>query len=91
MEQQTTKGLEPSRPGWEDLETLVLGKIQEFVQALLEEEVTALLGRAKSARREPLDAPPGWRNGHGKPRRVALTSETITVRRAAGARAERTL
>jgi transposase-like protein len=81
MQEQTTKRPEPSRPGYADLEILVRGKIQEFIQALLEEEVTALLGRAKSVRREPVDTPPGWRNGYGKPRRLALTSGTITVRR----------
>jgi transposase-like protein len=56
-------------------------QIQRWLQALLEEEVTAQLGRAKSARRDAVDAPPGWRNGHGKPRRLALTCGTITVRR----------
>ena len=40
-----------------------------------------LLGRATSARREAVDATPGYRNGHGKPRRLTLTSGTITVRR----------
>lgn len=81
MKEQTTKHPEASRPGYADLETLVRSQIQDFIQGLLEEEVTALLGRAKSARREPVDAPPGWRNGHGKPRRLALTSGTITVQR----------
>jgi len=45
----------------------------------LEEEVTELLGRTKSARREAVDATPGYRNGYGKPRRLTLTSGTITV------------
>jgi transposase-like protein len=47
----------------------------------LEEEVTDLLGRMKSARRAPVDAPPAYRNGYGKPRRLALSNGTITVRR----------
>jgi hypothetical protein len=46
-----------------------------------EEEVTELLGRTKSARREAVDATPGYRNGYGKLRRLTLTSGTITVRR----------
>jgi putative transposase len=46
-----------------------------------EEEVTELLGRTKSARREAVDAASGYRNGYGKPRRLTLTSGTITVRR----------
>ena len=55
--------------------------MQRFIQAPLEEEVTELLGRTKSARREAIDATPGYRNGYGKPRRLTLTSGTITVRR----------
>jgi hypothetical protein len=39
------------------------------------------LGRAKSTRRAALDADVGYRNGHGKPRRLTLRSGTITVRR----------
>jgi putative transposase len=55
--------------------------VQQFIQALLEEEVTELLGRTKSVRRDAVDAAPGYRNGYGKPRRLTLTSGTITVRR----------
>ena len=35
----------------------------------------------KSERRAAVDAPPGYRNGHGKPRRLAMSSGTIEVRR----------
>jgi putative transposase len=66
---------------WEHLENFVRDQVQQFIQALLEEEVTELLGRTKSARREAIDATPGYRNGYGKPRRLTLTSGTITVRR----------
>src|SRR5689334_21680110 len=66
---------------WEHLEDFVREHVQQFIQALLEEEVTELLGRTKSARREVVDAPPGYRNGYGKPRRLTLTSGAITVRR----------
>src|SRR5262245_17876680 len=66
---------------WEHLEDFVREHIQQFIQALLEEEVTGLLGRTKSARRQAVDAEPGYRNGYGKPRRLTLTSGTITVRR----------
>jgi transposase-like protein len=55
--------------------------VQQFIQSLLEEEVTELLGRVKSARRDAVDAAPGYRNGYGKPRHLTLTSGTITVRR----------
>jgi transposase-like protein len=66
---------------WEHLEDFVREHVQHFIQALLEEEVTELLGRTKSARREAIDAAPGYRNGYGKPRRLTLTNGTITVRR----------
>jgi transposase-like protein len=63
------------------LEVWTRAKIQESLQAVLEEEVTELLGRVKSARRAAVDVPAGYRNGYGKPRRLALTNGTITVRR----------
>jgi transposase-like protein len=63
------------------LEAWTRAKIQEAIQAVVEAEVTELLGRAKSVRRAAVDAPPGYRNGSGKLRRLALTSGTITVRR----------
>src|SRR5262249_21281840 len=65
---------------WERLEEFARAHVQRFIQALLEEEVTALLGRTKSARRDAVDPAPGTRNGSGKPRRLTLTSGTITVR-----------
>lgn len=76
----TTPERQPSSM-WERLEEFVREHVQQFIQALLEEEVTELLGRTKSARREAVDALPGYRNGYGKPRRLTLTSGTITVRR----------
>jgi len=39
------------------------------------------LGRRRYERRDGVDAPPGYRNGFGKPRRLSLMSGTITVRR----------
>jgi putative transposase len=66
---------------WEHLEDFVREHVQQFIQALLEEEVTELLGRTKSARREAVDVAPGYRNGYGKSRRLTLTSGTITIRR----------
>ena len=79
-----TKMLAPaavSRPAWDTLEAFARTHVQGFIQQLLEDEVATLLGRAKSVRRTPLDAPAGSRNGHGKPRRLALMNGTITVRR----------
>ena len=65
MEKPTTP--KPTASTWEHLEDFVREHVQQFIQALLEEEVTELLGRTKSARREAIDATPGYRNGYGKP------------------------
>jgi putative transposase len=72
-----------SREIWVQLEAMAREQIQRFVQRLLEEEVTALVGRAKSERRAVVDeqSSPVYRNGHGQARRLALTSGTIEVRR----------
>lgn len=56
-------------------------RIQGWLQDLLEAEVTELLGRRKAQRRQAVDAPSGYRNGYGKPRRLTLSVGTITVRR----------
>ena len=66
---------------WETLEAFARAQVQEFIQQLLEDEVTELLGRPKSARRSAVDAPGGSRNGHGKARKLALMNGTITVQR----------
>jgi putative transposase len=81
MEQKTTTQSSSSSQMWERLEAFVREQVQHFIQALLEEEVSALLGCPKSARRAPMDGPSGMRNGYGKPRWLSLTAGTITVRR----------
>lgn len=81
MTQKTTTPEPKASSTWERLEEFVREHVQQFIQALLEEEVTEVLGRTKSARREATDAAPEYRNGYGKPRRLTLTSGTITVRR----------
>jgi transposase-like protein len=63
------------------VETFARQRIQTWFQRLLEEEVEELLGRARYARRDGIDAPPGYRNGLGKPRRLTLSAGTIPVRR----------
>src|SRR5262249_9204831 len=78
--QPTTPEPKASRT-WDRLEQFVREQVQRFIQSLLEEEVTELLGRTKSARREAVDAVPGYRNSYGKPQRLTLTTCTITVRR----------
>ena len=72
---------ETSSPAWDTLEAFARAQVQGFIQQLLEDEVDELLGRKKSERRAALDAPRGSRNGHGKPRRLALMNGTIRVRR----------
>jgi transposase-like protein len=66
------------------------GRVQRFLQGLLEAEITELLGRAKSQRREPAaetgeattPAPtPVYRNGYGKTRKLSTQSGRITLRR----------
>jgi transposase-like protein len=59
----------------------VRAKVQEFVQELLEVEVTELLGRQRHERRAGIDAPVGYRNGYGKPRRLAVQTGTIVLQR----------
>ena len=81
MEQKTTSQASSSSPIWERLGAFVREQVQRFIQALLAEESSEFLGRPTSARRAAVDAPQGRRNGYGKPRRLSLTSGTISVRR----------
>jgi putative transposase len=81
MKEQSTERLIESRPSWEDVEAFARQRIQSWFQRLLEEEVGELLGRARYARRDGVDAPRGYRNGLGKPRRLTLSAGTITIRR----------
>ena len=81
MEKKTTDRTPESRPTWDGLEALMRERIQTWLQDLLEEEVSELLGRGKSERRKNVDAAPGYRNGHGKPRHLTLSPGTIAVRR----------
>ena len=69
-----------SRPMWETLEGMVREKAQEFIQQIMEEEVTELLGREKLERRSTVDAAEGSRNGYGKPRRGTIGTEDTTPR-----------
>lgn len=79
-EQSTAAGVE-SRPMWESLEAFARQGVQRLLQQVLEEEVDGILGRARYERRDAVDAPPGYRNGWGKPRRLSLSNGTITLRR----------
>jgi putative transposase len=79
MEQQSIEPRGASSVQWEHLEAWVRAHVQEFIQQVLEEEVSVFLGRQKSQRRRPVSG--GYRNGYGKPRRLTLSCGTITVRR----------
>lgn len=81
MAKHSTQTEALSTPDWATLEAWLRVRMQECVQAVLEDEVTEFLGRTKSARRAGVDAAAGYRNGYGKPRRLALTNGTITVKR----------
>lgn len=59
MGKQITPPSRPSSASWEDLEAFVRERIQGFIQDLLEEEVTALLGRQRCQRRKAVDGAPG--------------------------------
>jgi len=81
MKKETPKTSLVSSPRWETLEDYARLTIQEFVQTLIEEEVTALLGRRPSERGAAVDAPAGYRNGYGKARRLSMQAGTIRLRR----------
>ena len=56
MRKESTESRSESRPEWEQLEDWVRSPVQRLIQELLEEEVTAFLGRAKSALRSDSDS-----------------------------------
>ena len=66
MVKQTTASNESSSRIWNNLEEMVRMKVREFIQSLLEDEVTELLRRASQSGVELLDSPPVYRNGYGK-------------------------
>ena len=66
---------------WETLDERLRGQMQDVIQAALEGEVTELLGRLKWQRRAEVDAPEGYRNGYGEPRRLTVGGGTIELRR----------
>ena len=72
---------EESRAEWETLEAFARQGMQRLLQRVLKEEVDELLDRGRYERRTAVDAPLGYRNGFGKPRRLSLSNGTITLRR----------
>jgi len=58
--------------------------VQQFIQSLLEEEVTELPGRRKWERPRVVDGSRGYQNGYGRARKLTLGCGTIEVRRPPG-------
>src|SRR6266540_4238785 len=81
MRKSITETVRPSSATYEVLEEMVRGKVQEYIQEILEDEVEIFLGRKKSERVRPVDGTPGHRNGHGKTKRFTVMNGTIIVRR----------
>ncbi len=81
MSEHTSDSPCVSTPTWETVEQWVRGEIQSRLQSVLEEEVTAFLGRRKYERESGVDGVSGYRNGYGKPRRLSLSCGTVEVRR----------
>ena len=81
MREKSTESVATSSPTWETLEAFARQSMQHFLQRMLEEEVDGLLGRGRYERRAAVDAVAGYRNGLGKPRRLSVSSGTITLQR----------
>ena len=80
MEKKNTRQEAASMTPYDALEDWARIRVQEYIQDLLEEEVTDFLGRRKSERLTE-DLPVGHRNGYGKTRRFAMMSGTVQIRR----------
>jgi len=81
MRKGITETARPSSATYEVLEEMVRGKVQEYIQEILEDEVEIFLGRKKSERIKPVDGTPGYWSGHGKQKKFAVMNGTITIRR----------
>lgn len=64
-----------------ELEQFAREKIRGHLQDLLEQEVSEWLGREKSERKVKANEQPGYRNGYGRRRRVAMSLGTIEIQR----------
>jgi len=81
MKEDTSQGPRASSGIWEGFEQFARLAVQEFLQELLEQEVEEFLGRRRSERRSGEAPQGGYRNGYGRPRRVATSFGTLTVQR----------
>jgi putative transposase len=81
MGYKNTRRQKASRVCWEELEGWLRSQVQDWIQALLEEEVTELLGRSWHERRQRIDGTQGYRNGYHDPRHLTLSCGTVSVQR----------
>jgi len=81
MKQYRTEQIEGSSAYWEQLEAFARLGVQKLLQQVLEEEITDLLGRKRSERKDPVDFKEGYRNGYGRARKLSMSCGTISVRR----------
>jgi len=81
---QPALGVSPAAPArivFENLEDHARHQVEVMVQDLLEEERDRALGRDEYERKETPGPGGGYRNGYGKPRQLATSMGTVTVRR----------
>jgi len=81
MGEGITETAKPSSTTYEALEAIIRSKVQEYIQAILEEEIEVFLGRKKSERLKSVEGTVGYRNGYGKPKRFTVMNGTIRIRR----------
>ncbi len=79
MEELVTKQSTQSSACWQAMEEMARRHVQQWLQGLLEDEVTQFLGRARYRRRD--EGERGYRNGYGKPRQLTTRAGTVRVRR----------
>ena len=79
MEELVTKDNTQSSACWQDMEEMARRHVEQWLQGLLEDEVTQFVGRARYHHRG--EGERGYRNGYGKPRRLTTRGGTLTVRR----------
>ena len=75
MKKDSGKTALPSRATYDVLEEMARLKIQAFIQDVFYEEIAAFLRRGKSERIKGIDIPKNYRNGNGKPHKLAALGE----------------
>jgi transposase-like protein len=80
-EKNNTAEPEVKKVIYENIEEWVREKVQNYLQEILEEEVTEFLGRKKHERKVDEEKIVGYRNGYGKERKFSMQNGTITLKR----------